>query len=66
MKVGDLVRFVLLPAPYRDRVGVVMGFDTNRPLVHFAGLEGQARDAVATNGLHLMYHEELEIVNASR
>ncbi len=75
MQVGDLVRFVGVPALYRNRVGVVAAFDNNGPLVHFAGLERQARDEPTNiegfqptggTGLHPMYLDELEIINASR
>jgi len=70
MQVGDLVRFIGVAAFYRDRVGVVARFDMHGPLVHFAGLEGQGRDAHGRaqnyDGLHPMHDDELEVINASR
>lgn len=73
MQVGDLVRFVGFAALYRDRVGVVAAFDNNGPLVHFAGLERQARDEprnipgfepTGGTGLHPMYHNEVEVISS--
>ena len=73
MQVGDLVRFIGVAAFYRDRVGVVARFDMHGPLVHFASLEGQGRDAPSPcdlnssyDGLHPMHDDELEVINASR
>lgn len=70
MQVGDLVRFVGVPAFYRNRVGVVARFDMHGPLVHFAGLEGQGRDGAgheqSYDGLHPMHDDELEVINAGR
>ena len=73
MTVGNLVRFIGVPALYRNRVGVVVAFDLNGPLVHFAGLERQARDVTRNipgftpsggTGLHPMYHNELEVISS--
>jgi hypothetical protein len=73
MQVGDLVRFVGVPALYRSRVGVVVAFDSSGPLVHFAGMEYEARDEprnvpgfkpTGGTGFHPMYYNELEVISS--
>ncbi len=68
MKVGDLVKYVGHARFYKGRMGVVTGvYDASGDMtvmVHYAGIEGEGRDAPGLgqvhDGLHPMAREELE------
>ena len=74
MQVGDLVKYVGCARLYKGRVGVVAGIFARHGdmtiQVHYAGIEGEGRDAPGLgqihDGLHPMAREELEVINASR